>query len=318
LAAARVLGRKLQQLVWKDMKHLELTGFEFLIAYVLFLRAERTFSSIRTLARLGMVDDSFALVRVMIEKIINAEYILVAGADVALDYTQYHAFREWRDLEEMKALSLDLGGNHTPEFLMQLRSAHDRAKMRTLPDGSQKNRFGRGHDWTDLGLSKRAEFVDKTLMKTFSMRDCKSTRILYHSTYKKASVYLHGMWVSLARSIELGADAAGRRGGSWNSDQRQESAGRSSSVERCQLGNDCSALVRGQVLRKEEIPGLGDQLQRTLCGCPEEGCARPLIPGKTASAISRLTAKRDLGIGLGGIAPGRPPRPNACATVSIR
>lgn len=73
--AAQELGRKLQQLVWKDMKHMESTGLEFLIAYVLFLRAERTFASIRTLARLGMVDDAFALVRVMIDKIINAEYI---------------------------------------------------------------------------------------------------------------------------------------------------------------------------------------------------------------------------------------------------
>jgi hypothetical protein len=91
LAAAQELGRKLQQLVWKDMKHFESTGFEFLIAYVLFLRAERTFSSIRTLARLGMVDDAFALVRVMIDKVINAEYILVAGTDTALDYMRYHA-----------------------------------------------------------------------------------------------------------------------------------------------------------------------------------------------------------------------------------
>ena len=81
-----------------------------------------------------------------------------------------------------------------------------------MPDGSQKNRFGRGHDWTDLGLSKRAEFVDKTLMKAFSLRDCKATRILYHSTYKKASVYLHGMWASLARSLEPGANAAAADG----------------------------------------------------------------------------------------------------------
>lgn len=75
LAGARKLGRKLQQILWKDMPKFEATGFEFVIAYLLFLRAERTFLSLRTLARLRMVDDAFALVRVMVEKVINAEYI---------------------------------------------------------------------------------------------------------------------------------------------------------------------------------------------------------------------------------------------------
>lgn len=55
LCAARKLGRKLQQILWKDMTKFESTGFEFVIAYLLFLRAERTFSSLRTLARLRMV-----------------------------------------------------------------------------------------------------------------------------------------------------------------------------------------------------------------------------------------------------------------------
>lgn len=204
LTAARKLGRKLQQLLWKDMPHFEHSGFEFAIAYVLFLRAERTFSSIRTLARLRMVDDALALVRVMAEKVINAEYILLQGTDTALDYIQYHAFRQWRDLQELKLVSPELAPNYTAEFLEKLREAHDQAKMRTCPDGSQKSRFGRGHDWIDIGLSKRAEIIDETLRKRFSMRAFKSTQILYQSTYKKGAVYVHGMWASLARSLEAG------------------------------------------------------------------------------------------------------------------
>lgn len=204
LTAARKLGRKLQQLLWKDMPHFEHSGLEFTIAYVLFLRAERTFSSIRTLARLRMVDDALALVRVMSEKVINAEYILLQGTDTALDYIQYHAFRQWRDLQELKLVSPELAPNYTAEFLEKLRKAHDQVKMRTCPDGSQKSRFGRGHDWIDIGLSKRAEIIDETLKKRFSMRAFRSTQILYQSTYKKGAVYLHGMWASLARSLESG------------------------------------------------------------------------------------------------------------------
>lgn len=127
---------------------------------------------------------------------------MLAGTDTALDYIQYQAFRGWRDLEEFHEVSPEAAPKYTAEALKQLRRAHDRAKMRTLPDGSQKHRFGKGHDWIDMGLSKRAESVDEALRKRFSMRTFKSTRVLYHSTYKKSASYLHGMFESLVRSLE--------------------------------------------------------------------------------------------------------------------
>src|SRR2546421_453882 len=91
-ADGRKFGRKLQQVLRKDMPHFESDGFEFAIAFALVLRAERTFLSVRTLARMRMVDDAFALVRAMVEKIINAEYIFLAGMDAAEDYIQFGAF----------------------------------------------------------------------------------------------------------------------------------------------------------------------------------------------------------------------------------
>lgn len=205
LAAAHKLGRKLQQLLWKDMASLKKTGFgvEFPISYVLFLRAERTFASIRLLSRQRMVDDAFALVRVMVEKIINAEYILLTGTDTALDYMQYHAFREWRDFEELRTVNPKIASKYTTEVLERLRSAHDRARTVTLPNGAIRSRYGRGYDWIEMGLSKRAERIDEYLKERFSVKDFRSTQILYHFTYKKGAVYLHGMWASLARSFEL-------------------------------------------------------------------------------------------------------------------
>ncbi len=79
------------------MPHFVSIGFEFAIAYVLLLRAERTHASIRTLARLRFGDDAFALVRVMVEKTINAEYILLKGTDVALDYNPVPCFQRGGD-----------------------------------------------------------------------------------------------------------------------------------------------------------------------------------------------------------------------------
>jgi hypothetical protein len=206
LAASRRLGRKLQRLLWNNLKSddPEKPGVEFLVSYLLFLSAERTLSSIRTLARARMVDDAFALVRVLVEKVINGEYIFLIGAEPALDFIRFHAFREWRDLEELREIVPELAPKYTVEIETNLKEAHGRAKIKTFPDGTQKARFGRGADWIEMGLSKRAKSVDEGLKARFSMRQSRSTQILYYTAYKKGAVYLHGTWASLARSIEIG------------------------------------------------------------------------------------------------------------------
>jgi hypothetical protein len=206
MAASRRLGRKIQQLLWKKVPTFDSPSFEFTIALILFLRAERTFASIRSLARTNMVDDAMALVRVMVEKVINAKFIYFSGTDTALDYVQYLAFRSWRDYEEMEAVSPELVPNYSEEERKEMRAASENAKLRTLPNGSQKNRFGRGSDWVDSGLKKRAEFVDEALTARFNMRRSTATQILYLSAYKKSAGYLHGTWISTARSLEFGTN----------------------------------------------------------------------------------------------------------------
>lgn len=181
-------------------------GFAAAIAYVLFLRAERSYSSIRILARTRMADDAFALVRVMVEKIINGQYILLLGTETALDYIQYQAFREWRDLEELRSVEQNLVPEYSPEALNNLRAAYEAAKTKTAPDGSSKERFGRGHDWIEIGLGKRAEQIDEILRRRLGAKSFKATQVLYHTTYKKSATYLHGTWASVARSLELEKD----------------------------------------------------------------------------------------------------------------
>jgi hypothetical protein len=199
LAAARKLGRMLQQVLWKDMGRFEAAGFEFVVCQLLFLRAERTFAAIRTLARRRMVDDAFALVRVLVEKVINAEYILLTGTDAALDYVQYYAFRGWNDFEDTQRFTPEIAPKYTAEFLRQLHNAHRQAK--TKADGSA--RYANRNDWIGLPFSKRAQAVDEVLLRKFGMRGCKATQILYRATYQDGASYLHGMWASISRSIEL-------------------------------------------------------------------------------------------------------------------
>jgi hypothetical protein len=137
-----------------------------------------------------------AMVRVMVEKVINAEYIFLTGTDSALDYVRYGAFREWRDFEEIQRLTPELGPNYSTEFLTELRMAHLAAMTRTLPNGATKSRFGRGTDWIDIGLS------NELIKRRHKMREFNSTRILYQTAYKKSAGYLHGLWISIARSLK--------------------------------------------------------------------------------------------------------------------
>jgi hypothetical protein len=206
MAASRRIGRKIQQLLWKKVPTFGADSLEFIIAFVLFLRAERTFASIRALARTNMVDDAMALVRVMVEKVINAEFIYLSGTGTALDYIQYLAFRSWRDFEDLKAVSPELAPDYSAEVYNELKAASEKAKFRILPDGSQKSRFGRGSDWIDIGLPKRAEIIDEALDTRFNMQGSRSTRILYLTAYKKGAGYLHGTWISVARSLESDMD----------------------------------------------------------------------------------------------------------------
>jgi hypothetical protein len=157
------LGRALQRLLWTQPIDHRSFGFEFTVSYVLFLRAERTLASIRTLVRSGLMDDAMALVRVMVEKAITAEYILLVGMEPALDFIQFLAFSEWRDYQELQANSPKLARVYTTQQLKELEAAHDRAKTKISPNGSVKMRYGRGHDWTEMLLSKRAEQINLVL-----------------------------------------------------------------------------------------------------------------------------------------------------------
>jgi hypothetical protein len=193
------LGRALQRLLWsKSIEHGSF-GFEFAVSYVLFLRVERSLASIRSLVRLGLTDDAMALVRVMVEKIITAEYILLVGMEPAMDFIQFLAFSEWRNYQELQATNPWLAPSYTAKQLRELEAAHDKAKTKVLPSGSVKMRYGRGHDWTELSLAKRAEKVDLLLKER---RFTASTRTMFDASYKKSAAYLHGSFASIARSIE--------------------------------------------------------------------------------------------------------------------
>ena len=105
IAAARRLARKLKNILSGPGLASNPASIEYLVALMLFVSASRTLTSILALARLQKADDAFALARVMTEKVINAEYILLLGVEAANDYVAFHQLREWRDYQELKEIS---------------------------------------------------------------------------------------------------------------------------------------------------------------------------------------------------------------------
>jgi hypothetical protein len=148
--------------------------------------------------RLGLFDDAMALVRVMVEKVITAEYILLMGEEPASDFVQYHAFSEWRTYQAIMQRNPKHAPDFTEEHLKKLKALHDEVKARVMADGSVKSRYGRGHDWTELSLLKRAEKVDALLKER---RVSALTCFIYDASYRKSSAYLHASAISIVRSF---------------------------------------------------------------------------------------------------------------------
>ena len=197
----QVLGRALQR-VFRSESFSNVSGFEFVAFYILFLRAERSLASIRVLVRNRLVDDAMALVRVMVDKAITAEYILLTGAESASDFLDFHDFSEWRTYEEIKQRNPRLVPKFTEEHIRDLKAFHDEAKTRIMADGSVKNRYGRGRDFTELSILKRAEKVD-AIIKERSISSSLSAVTMFDAIYKKSAMYLHPSFISIARSIKL-------------------------------------------------------------------------------------------------------------------
>jgi len=197
------LGRGIQRILWSKSLDSHGFGFEFAVSYVLFLRAERSLAAIRLLVREGLTDDAMALVRVMVEKVINAEYILLGGAEPAMDFIQFGAFDDWRTYQEISERHPSLAPQYKKQVSKDLKRMHDEARIKILPDGSAKNRYGRGHDWIELSLLKRSQKVDALLKER---RLPAKTCMMFDGSYKRSAQYLHGSFASIVRSIDAGRD----------------------------------------------------------------------------------------------------------------
>jgi ribosome-associated toxin RatA of RatAB toxin-antitoxin module len=147
-----------------------------------------TARSIGSLCDQGFCDDALALLRVIVEGVINAVYILNSDDQVAEDYMDYPKFQAWCQLEQIRAVAPQLA-----DYVSQEQQAEMQAQFQQVSSRYASNRT---KEWTKDNIFERAKFIDA---------NSQLFQALMNVTWKDAAAYVH----STARSIEWRIDAGG-------------------------------------------------------------------------------------------------------------
>jgi len=166
-------------------------------SYILMALGAKTFASfqsVQALLKLGMYEDSSALVRIMYESAMIATFLAhVADDQTVEDYTDYFMFRNWRDHELALQVNPEAARAFAPEALSQMKADFDAVQGRYS-----------GSSWTKLSAEAMARKADDKLPSGFRVFED-----LYAEIYRRASAFVH----SDVRSIQefFKEDAGGYR-----------------------------------------------------------------------------------------------------------
>jgi len=158
-------------------------------AYILMALGAKTFAtfqSVQALLKLGMCEDSSALVRIMYESAMIATFLAHAADDQTVgDYADYFMFRNWRDHELALQVNPEAAKAFAPEVLSQMKVDFDAVRGRY-----DRNR---GNNWTNFTAEAMALRADDKLPSGFRVYED-----LYAAIYRRASTFVH----SDVRSIQ--------------------------------------------------------------------------------------------------------------------
>lgn len=145
-----------------------------------------TAAAIYCLCNHGFVDDAFALLRVLIEGMINAVYILESDDQIAEDYVDYPMFHAWDQFEKIRAVAPDLATyvSQDEQEQMKVEYEHTCARYEKNPN----------RDWAKENIFSRAKFLD-------ARAEYNIFRSLINVTWKTASAYVHSTATSLRSRI---------------------------------------------------------------------------------------------------------------------
>ena len=164
--------------------------------YIFFALADKnfaTFEAIQALCERSLLDDAFALVRVLTECTINAAYVEYVTADVADDYANYSDFRNWVEYEGLREVA--------PELVAQVPATEVEEMQRKYAAVRERYERNRNRDWCSDSLFERASKIDKAIGGEFNL-----LRILVNSPWRKARAYVHGTASSITSRVREEAE----------------------------------------------------------------------------------------------------------------
>jgi hypothetical protein len=158
--------------------------------YAFFALADKslaTFEAIGILCEHELVDDGFALIRVLVEGIINAAFVVYSDDQTAADYANFPYFRDWVEFKELEAVAPEITNSRPGPEVDEMRCNYEKVEARY-----------RGHkaDWSDQNLFKRASTIDAAVGHGYNVM-----RTLVNLPWRKASTYVHGSAASIEARV---------------------------------------------------------------------------------------------------------------------
>lgn len=140
-----------------------------------------TADAIRILCDAGNTDDSFALVRVLIEAVVTAAYLIDSDDQVADDYADYPAYITWKEFQGIENLGTEITADTLQEERERMRQDFEHVRARY-----EKTRG----DWTADNIFERAAKIDERAH--FNL-----FRYLINVGWRKSSAYVHSTAASI-------------------------------------------------------------------------------------------------------------------------
>jgi hypothetical protein len=157
--------------------------------YVFFALADKsvmTFDAIQILCERFLVDDAFALIRVLIESVINGTYVSQTNDQIANDYADYPDFRDWIEFEQLRAVAPEITNNTPAEDVAEMLRKYEHIRTR----------YEKNQDWCADNLFLRASRIDALVGHGYNLM-----RTLVNLPWRKASTYVHGTAASIASRV---------------------------------------------------------------------------------------------------------------------
>jgi hypothetical protein len=158
------------------------------IFFGLTLKNLHTFEAIRILCERSLVDDALALVRVLIEGIINAAVVLFGDDATANDYADFPDYKNWIDFQGLEKVAPEAVSTVPTAEVEEMKKRYEAVRLRY-----ERNSM---HNWHRDNLFERATKIDAQIGQNY-----KEMRVLVNSPWRMACQCVHGTAGSILSQI---------------------------------------------------------------------------------------------------------------------